>query len=237
LQLHEVIQHRSRKLEEQQLKYFNSKNTITSFTTTTITNMSTCLHLKVGCNGDLRRFTVFRIYVTLEEIRELFWGLFEDFSQETTIRYLDDENDWVNITNQAEFQEAVRLAPSMKNKTLRMLLENKKEVAPVRDQKVFKKPIRSRLQQGTSGIEQSSQNNLTAKQQVLAGIRNWKGAPKIEPKMEEPRKEEPKKVLSKFECALQELEAIGFTDRKRNVEVLIRYTCDLQRAIDELVSG
>jgi len=196
--------------------------------------MSTGLHLKVGFfeGRDTRRFTVHRIYVTLEEIRELFWGLFEEFTQDTTMRYLDDENQWINITNQAEFQEAVRLTPLLKNKTLRILLENKKEEAPVRDQRVFKKPIRSLLQQGTSGIEQSNQNDLTARQQVLASIRNWKGAPKKEPKTEEP-----KKVLSKFECALQELEAIGFTDRKRNVEVLIKYTCDLQRAIDELVSG
>jgi len=173
--------------------------------------------LKVSFNGDTRRFTVFRIYVTLEELRELFAGLFQDFTEDTTMKYLDDENELVSITNQAELQEAIRLVPLLKNNTICIQLNNEKPQLPLKHHTVFRKSVASLLQ-NTQRVDCPNLNDCS-RQKVLASIRDRKTLKKEDPKAEDP-KVEPKKVPNEFERILQELEAIGCTDRQRNIEVI-----------------
>jgi len=63
--------------------------------------------------------------------------------------------------------------------------------------------------------------NDCSRQKVLASIRDRKTLKKEDPKAEDP-KVEPKKVPNEFERILQELEAIGFTDRQRSIEMIAR---------------
>jgi hypothetical protein len=69
---------------------------------------------------------------------------------------------------------------------------------------------------------------------------------KEEPKQQEVKKEEPKqeelkreerRPLSPIEVMLETLENMGFSDRRRNIEVLVRHGCDLTNAVNELLGS
>jgi len=55
----------------------------------------------------------------------------------------------------------------------------------------------------------------------------------VEKKVEEPKKEEPK--ISAFEAKLQQLEEMGFSDRPRNVELLVKCNGDMVSVVRDLL--
>jgi len=61
---------------------------------------------------------------------------------------------------------------------------------------------------------------------------------KEEPKKEEPKKEEPQKeepTASPFEAKLQQLEEMGFLNRQRNIELLVKWKGDVITAVMDLL--
>jgi len=58
---------------------------------------------------------------------------------------------------------------------------------------------------------------------------------KEEPKNEEPHKEEPKTSTSPFEAKLQQLEEMGFLNRQRNIELLVKWKGDMITVVMDLL--
>lgn len=77
-------------------------------------------------------------------------------------------------------------------------------------------------------------------QPILTDAQPEPSAPVVEePKqevVEQAKPEEPKRELTRFEQLLNTLEDMGFTDRRKNIEVLVRTAGNLEAAVQSLIS-
>jgi len=94
--------------------------------------------IKASFNGDLRRIS--SQVKNFEQLRQVLQNLFGSLPQVFTLKYQDDDNDFITITSDIELEEAITLAVSKKTNILRLFIEAKANT-PAPEVKVIPKAI------------------------------------------------------------------------------------------------
>lgn len=120
--------------------------------------------IKASFNGDLRRISAQT--KNFEQLVQVLRNLFSTLPQTFTVKYQDDDNDYITIASDIELEEAITLATS-KNNMLRLFIEAKANVPENKPQEEIKiKAIPVNIEKGKEKVpEDKSESKPKAPEQ------------------------------------------------------------------------